>query len=255
MFMDILAAAAIALSFLTVLPAPHAEWTPARLRYFPVVLPLAGLAVGGLGIFLFVRLSRWGVSVTFRAVLMTLFYLFITGGLHMDGFMDTCDAVFSRQGREERLKILADASAGAFAVMGCAAVLLLKVGIFSELLGAPGSAGALVALTLLPVYSRLGVGALFYLPFAREDGLALTLGKARLPAGRLILLGGGALSAAAASLLGLRWLVIPLFGGVFLHFYGHWCVRVFGGVTGDLLGAFVELSETLMLLVFIVVRE
>ncbi|MDR2522788.1 MAG: adenosylcobinamide-GDP ribazoletransferase [Synergistaceae bacterium] len=251
MLTDLIAAAAAALSFLTVLPAPRTEWTPARLRYFPVVLPLAGLVVGGLGALLFAGFSCWGASATLRSVLMALFYLFITGGLHMDGLMDTCDAVFSRQGREERLRILSDASAGAFAVMGCVTVLLLKIGAFSELLGVE-RINVSAALTFLPVYSRLGVGVLFYLPFAREDGLALTLGKARLPAGRLLLLAGGAaLTAAAISFLGPRWLVVPLTGGVFLHFYKRWCVRVFGGITGDLLGAFVELSETLMLLALV----
>ena len=263
--MSIITAAAIAFAFLTTLPMPRVEWTKARLRYFPVVLPLVGIVVGLMGMGLFAGLLRWRVSPALRGALMTLFYLCLTGGLHIDGLMDTWDAVFSRQSREVRLEILSDTHTGAFAVIGCVAVLLLKTGIFSELFEAaspsssflsPFKTGVPVVLAMVPVYSRAGLGMLFYLPFAREDGLAKTLGDARVFPDRFVLvLAYGLLSVWVVSFLGLKWILVPVVVGVFIYRYGLYCVEVFGGVTGDLMGAFVEMSETLALLNLVIVKE
>ncbi|MDR1622118.1 MAG: adenosylcobinamide-GDP ribazoletransferase [Synergistaceae bacterium] len=256
--MSIIAAVAIAFGFLTVLPMPRISWTAARLRYFPVVSPLVGAVVGLMGTGLFAGLLRWEASPTLRGVLMTLFYLCVTGGLHMDGLMDTCDAVFSRRDREARLKILSDTHVGAFAVMGCFAVMSLKAGIFSELFGGGGAnapAKILVLLALIPIFSRTGLGMLFYLPFAREDGLARTLGDARVLGDRWALILIYVFSSVCPiPFLGIQWVAVPLVVGNLLCGYGIYCVKTFGGITGDLMGAFVELSETAALLTLLALK-
>jgi adenosylcobinamide-GDP ribazoletransferase len=200
-------------------------------------------------------ISGWNVSVMFRGVLMTLFSLGVTGGLHMDGFMDTCDAVFSRQDRKARLEILTDTHTGAFAVMGCVSLLLLRAGIFSELLPRfhqRSHTGIPLLLALIPFYSRAGLGILFYLPFARKEGLVRTLGEARVPRDRFVLVAGYAAASAVPMLrLGLRGEMVPLAAAAFFLLYRPYCLKTFGGICGDLMGAFVELSETLMLLTLV----
>ncbi|MDR1979593.1 MAG: adenosylcobinamide-GDP ribazoletransferase [Synergistaceae bacterium] len=251
--MSIIAATAIAFAFLTVLPMPRVQWTADRLRYFPVVMPLVGVVVGLMGTGLFTGLFYWRVSPLLRGALMALFYLCVTGGLHMDGFMDTCDAVFSREDRKTRLEILSDTHSGAFAVMGCVAVLLLKAGIFSELFGGTEPHfNVLLVLTMIPIYSRIGLGTLFYLPFARKDGLARTLGDTRVPGDRFVLY--ALLGVCFVPFLGLKWLIVPLVSGLFLYRYRLYCVEAFGGITGDLMGASLELSETLTLLALAAVK-
>jgi adenosylcobinamide-GDP ribazoletransferase len=223
------------------------------------VLPLVGAAVGLVGVGFFAALFYWKASPVLRGVLMTFFYLGFTGGLHMDGFMDTCDAVFSRQDRENRLRILSDPHSGAFAVMGCLIVSLLKAGIFSELFDASfphPETSVLVVLATIPVYSRAGLGMLFYLPFAREDGLARTLGGARVVRDRLALVFVYVLlSVCVISFLGPKWIVVPLVFSVFFCRYVFYCIKIFGGITGDLMGAFVEISETSMLLALVVIKR
>jgi adenosylcobinamide-GDP ribazoletransferase len=254
----------MAFSFLTILPMPQVEWTPPRLRFFPVVLPLVGVVVGLSGAALLGLLSMWRVSVVLRAVLMTLFYLSITGGLHMDGLMDTCDAVFSQRDRKTRLAILSDPRVGAFAVMGCAAVLLLKVGTFSELFALLDSEKTRFPLfrfsafhfsfflsTLIPVWSRTGLGILFYLPFAREDGLVRTLGGARVFRDRYVLFALYGLTLLFPVYRGGR-IIVPLVGALFPLAWSLCCRRMFGGLSGDLMGACLELSETLMFLALVV---
>lgn len=250
MIFDIIAAIAAAFSFLTILPAPRVD-RPFDMRWFPVVMPVVGFVVGLLGACAFGLLFHWRVSVVLRAVLMTLFYLFITGGLHMDGLMDTCDAVFSRKDRETRLKILSDTHAGSFAVMGCAIVLLLKAGIFCALFetAQPFETAFLpVMLTLIPVFSRIGLGILFYMPFAREDGLARMLGSARVLRDRYVPVVLYASFSLSLIPLGGQWISVLIAGLAFLSLWSLYCLRKFGGVTGDLMGASLELSETLMLL-------
>jgi adenosylcobinamide-GDP ribazoletransferase len=133
-------------------------------------------------------------------------------------------------------------------------VLLLKTGIFSELLGASRldserGKSIVVLLTLIPVYSRVGLGLLMYFPFARKDGLAHALGGSRAPGGRFVLLAAYAIAGVPFVFFG-----SPVAGALFFCLYGFYCIEVFGGVTGDLMGAFVELSETLMLLTLVAAK-
>ena len=252
--MNIITAAAIAFSFLTVIPVPQPEWRPSRLRLFPLMFPLVGLVVGILGGGLFLLLSRSAMTPLLQAVLLCLFYLAVTGGLHMDGFMDTCDAVFSRQPLEKRLEILTDTHVGAFAVMGCIAILLLKTGIFYELVDSPPS---LLVLILFPVFSRLGLAALFYtLPPARKEGLAHFLGENIERAHLFVFI---ALFLSLSSLLlvaeGYPRLLLPAVSFSFLFLYVHFCRKTFGGITGDLMGTYLEVSELLMLATIAALRR
>lgn len=59
--------------------------------------------------------------------------LLVTGGIHMDGYMDTVDALSSHQSVEKKLEILKDPNAGAFAVIYCGIYLLLSLGLFYQL--------------------------------------------------------------------------------------------------------------------------
>ena len=77
-------------------------------------------------IFALLWLALWSVltlpqnlSPVLRGFFMTFGTLALTGGLHLDGLMDTCDAIFSRRDRQKRLQILSDTHAGSFAVMSC----------------------------------------------------------------------------------------------------------------------------------------
>ncbi len=180
---------------------------------------------------------------------MTFWGLILTGGLHMDGLMDTCDALFSRRDRETRLKILSDTHVGAFAVMGCVMILILKGSLFADLFTAPEDKIPIPLFVFLtPVLARLGMGLLLNtLPFARNDGLARILGASRTPQHSPLLI-LGALAPAMLSLWGgVPW--FPIVWGVFFVLWRHCCLSTFGGITGDLLGAFSELSETALLFV------
>lgn len=244
----------IACSFLTVLPVPRPDWTERNTRFISLALPAVGLAMGLIWLAAFALLSHWDTGPLLKGVLMELVVLALTGGLHRDGLMDACDAVFSRREREERLRILSDPHAGAFAVMGCTAVFLLQSAAFAELLGRGGPGGWDLRIPLLlasiPVWSRLGLGLLLNgLPFAKDGGMARALGTARSPRHTAVLvLGALAFAVVLASFGGVRALAVPSVWLAVLLLWRRCCTAVFGGIAGDLLGAFAELSETAMLL-------
>ena len=130
--MRILNALCIAFSTYSRIPTPRVEWTDENRRLVMCFFPLIGACVG-IALALWLALCDWlKLGVMLRGAVGTLIPLLITGGIHMDGFMDTCDAVASWQTKERRLEILKDSHVGAFAVMGCCGYLLADAALLSE---------------------------------------------------------------------------------------------------------------------------
>lgn len=231
----------IALTFLSIFPAPRRfpEWNERNLRFFCVMIPVVGFVFAACWALLSFGLGRAGnLSPTLRGFVMTLLTLALTGGLHMDGLMDTCDAIFSRRDRATRLEILSDTHAGAFAVMGCVLALMAKTLLFAEIFSKGGGVSPFV-----PVFSRLGMAAMLNnLPFAKSGGLAFMTGAARHKRDNLFFFGLFAL----LSILS-HSIIIPAIFILSLIIWCRLCLRIFGGITGDLLGAYLEISEILLL--------
>ena len=233
----------IAITFITIIPVPSRiipEWNSRNLRYFCLMLPVTGIIFSALWLMCFQVLAMIPtVSAILRGFMMMTFTLFLTGGLHMDGLRDTCDAVFSHRDRETKLKILSDTHAGSFAVMGCVVILMSKTLLFSELFTLSAN---ISSLAIIPIYSRLGMGVLLNnLPFARSDGLAVMLGSSRNRLDNFIFLA----IFIALSIVSVK--IIPAMMILCLAVHVVICKKIFGGITGDLLGAFVEASEVIML--------
>ena len=231
----------IVLSFISVIPIPQRfipYWKPDSLRYFCPMLAVSGglFALTWSALWLMLSHART-LSPILRGFFMTLLTLSLTGGLHLDGLMDSCDAIFSQRDRDTRLRILSDTHAGSFAVIGCVLVILAKTLLFSEMLTLS------INPSLIPAYSRLGMAVMLNsLPFAKHDGLAVTLGASRSQKHNtffavmmiLLLLTGSTIHAVMFIICLALWMRL--------------CVKIFGGITGDLLGAFVELSEVIIMI-------
>jgi adenosylcobinamide-GDP ribazoletransferase len=244
---DALAAIVVAISLFTFIPMPVFEWTPGRMKFVPMWLPLVGLVVGVGAWGLFLLLSLWSVHPVLKAVLMTFYSLAVTGGMHMDGLMDAADAYFSRRDRDRKLEIMKDSRIGAFAAMSLAAVLLLKAGLFAEAFSKDAFPPLL--LLFIPAISRAFQSSMIYLfPYAKGEGLAAMYGR---NPDRRILISLGLFAAAACLcvyiLAGLKYLAIPGVCALYYGFFYFSCKKQFGGITGDLLGSFLEVSELLML--------
>ena len=112
----------IAFSMYSKIPVPQSEWTKENMRYVMCFLPIIGAVIGGLVYGWALLASVLGIvgETSFYTAVMILIPVAVTGGIHLDGFLDTSDALSSWQTQEKRLEILKDSRAGAFAVlMGC----------------------------------------------------------------------------------------------------------------------------------------
>lgn len=241
---------AIALSMYSILPMPRLDWREDNMRWSLACLPavgiLAALLLGGWSF-----LARYfTLSPLFFSAVAVLLPIALSGGFHMDGFLDAADAIFSRREREEALKIMKDPRCGPFAVLCCGGLLLLGAGAWGQLLKVPA---LLPAACLVPVASRgLTVAAGSRLPYASTSTLgALFAGRAARGVRQLSMweaavsllllpaagwLGGGRAGLAAAGFGTAAVLLLYIW-------YRRMVLHRFGGVTGDLLGFLVELSE------------
>ena len=231
----------IAFAMYSKFPMPRVDWEKKALSWALCWFPLVGLAVGAV-LWLWLALAGWlGFGAVFTAALALLLPIAVSGGIHLDGFCDTCDALSSHQSRERKLEIMADPHVGAFAVQGCGLLLLLTFGLWCQAERTDG--GLWAALLLVPVLSRgLSAFAALTLPNARGGGLlAAVTGERR--RGRWLPLCGALLCAAGLAVLKPGYLWIGGAALLALWYYVKTAKREFGGTTGDLAGWFLQLCE------------
>ena len=226
-------------------PMPQVEWSEENRKYAMCFFPLIGAVIGA-ALWLWLLLcDRLALGPLLRGAVGAVIPLLVTGGIHMDGFMDTSDALASWQPKEKRLEILKDSRVGAFAAMGCCAYLLLDAALLSE--AAPGQA---LPLGLCFVLSRaLSAWALAAFKGARPDGMLDSF--ARAARRRLVTISSGAWAAlclAGWALTGGVWLALLCGAAAILWtlYYRHMAYKQFGGVTGDLAGWFSQTAELLL---------
>lgn len=235
-----------AVVFYTTLPLPG-NW---RLEFERVArwAPLIGLLMGGLLGLLDVGLHYYlGMPVLTRSALIVALWVVFTGGLHLDGAIDTADG-FAVADQKRRLEVMSDSTVGAFGVMAAVILLGLKTVALSEIssyrwLALMASAGwgrwgQVMAIALYPYLKQTGKGA-FHKPTIRS--LQDSLG------GLLLLLGLSGLGVWLAPEQWWIWLGIAGAGGAIAWGLGVWFHRQLGGHTGDTYGAVVEWSEALLL--------
>lgn len=243
---DVVADLRMAASFVTILPVasskPAADGAIARATW---ALPIAGLMVGLAGAVAYKISSRFGLTPNLAALLALATTALITGALHEDGLADTADGLGGGRTRERKLEIMRDSRIGTYGV--CA--LILSFGLRWSALATIANPWA-VALALCAAHTaaRAGVPAFMSLvPPARPDGLSASAGS---PPGRSIAiafaLGTLALVLALGPGKALVSLILLSLAGLML---ARLAVRQIGGQTGDILGAFEQLGEILILLV------
>ena len=246
-----------ALQFLTIIPMPRrrevsAEEAGASLGYFPLVGLFLGAVLAGIDWSLSLILPS---SIVNAVIIIAL--LLLTGALHIDGFIDTCDALFGQRIPEERWQIMSDSRVGGFGVVGAFCLLLMT---YVSLGGIP-EAYKMIALILMPTLSRWSmVYAIFGFPYAKPAGLGktfkeqanwrkLTLATSLVLASTLglLIIKGWVLIFAGLALVFMVWLVAASLG-LFLQ-------RKFAGLTGDSYGAINEVTQVFILIFFCLISK
>ncbi len=233
-----------AFSLLTVLPvrAPADVSAPGRAMAF---YPLVGAVIGGVLVGVAALLSWWGLTDRLpflSAALVLAVWVIITGGLHLDGWADCCDGLFVPVERTRRLEIMKDPRMGSFGAVGLVLLLLIK---WAALGGLLVTSYPLLALVAVPAVARwLVTVAAKAFASARPGGMG---DHFRQGAGAWVL--AFATVIALAATVPLMWRGAVIWGvavAAFLALVFLARARL-GGLTGDVYGGVVELSETAML--------
>ena len=277
----------IALQFLTRLKIVNqTEWSVEDFGKCVVAFPYVGLIIGLILALLYGILSPFIPLVPLMLILVIAEFL-ITGGLHADGLMDTSDGLFSGRERDRKLEIMKDSRIGSFGVVAFVFVTLLK---WQLLTAIPTAEFIPMALIMMPLMSRWSlVLSIRSYPYAREQGMGAafanlapkhvitynTLSTFFMPI--VILLIGvilytllyGVYSifsiADVGYVVGLGVLVYATLGifqinivsmiitYIINRILNHYIVKQLGGTTGDTYGFVVEVTEVLLLLIYIII--
>ncbi len=237
-----------AIGFLTIIPTPRVS--EGALAWARMWFPMVGLGIGGLlaGFDYALREGYWaltgfGFPALLLAALIITFLVVITRALHLDGFMDTCDALFGGDSSERRLEIMRDSRVGSFAVAGAACLFLICFAAIVSL-WPPGRFWALLLIPCLSRWAMVVTMAVF--PYARSDdglGSAFLQGGTRAQTFIATVL-AIATAVAFAGPMGILLLVVAV---VVALGVGQLATSRLGGVTGDIYGAVNELATMSML--------
>ena len=134
----------IAFAMYSKVPMPRVDWEKKALAWALCFFPLVGAVIGTV-LYGWMVLARYlGFGPLFFAAFALLIPIALNGGIHLDGFCDTCDALSSHQSRERKLEILKDSHTGAFAIICCGLYLLVFFACWCEV-AAVGRAALVLA--------------------------------------------------------------------------------------------------------------
>ncbi len=240
-----------ALSFLTILPVGKSlSFGEKELARSMAFFPLVGLVIGllmALGNHLFSLILPKPLVLWFTLGLL----VFLTRGLHLDGFSDTVDGLATGGTKEKILEVMRDSRIGAFGVIG----LILLIGAKYLALDHLSVSSIPYSLILMTVMGRNAMVLVCYRsPYARPDG---GLGKPFAENLRLreVILSSILTFGIVLWLMDTKGMVIFLGIGLFSLGYRFFFIKKLGGITGDILGAANEVAELLCLILLIVLEQ
>lgn len=240
--MIVLQTIAVAFAMFSAIPVPQFDWNEKNMRYAMCAFPLIGVVIG----------AAWCVCGALplpgfaKAAGFALIPVWITGGIHLDGYADTCDALSSYGDTAKKLEILKDPHCGAFAVIRLCSYFIAYLALCVCVQFTP-RVGVLWTLALVGERALSGLAVAAF-PMAKNTGLAHTFATAadKTNVRRVLTVLCVLLGAALVALGG--WALVLAACAVFVRYY-HAAKNQFGGTTGDLAGWFLQKCEIWMLAV------
>lgn len=223
-----------------------------RLKYAILTFPILGAVIGASASLLLWTLSSYTpLSMLAISIILLFYYIFITGGIHLDGWTDTSDAYFSYRDQEKRLEIMKDPRVGTFGVLSLLSLLMFRFLFIFETLQVLSEKDYFF-MAMIPIFSRMMMGALLMAGpgMAKQDGLGYLFSKALSKKDlwtyilyiMLILFISMFLSKGVIFVIMLFFMAI-----ISIFFFATKLFKnAFGGLTGDTLGTSIEGTETIL---------
>lgn len=216
--------------------------------YFPLVGFVIGILLYITGIVSIQVFDPFIVSI-----LITLASVVLTGGLHIDGLGDTFDAIYSNRDKDRMLEIMKDSRLGTNSLLAILFLVLMKIGFIYSLI----NSGYLWTVIFMPTVARLGVMVMMYKTVTpRKNGMGnLFIGKASksmfiiATIYTVVLISSvGKFVFAADYIMIVKIIGSIIYVMIFANLFKKHIYKKIDGVTGDILGCTIELSELLFLL-------
>ena len=230
----------MAFGMFTIFPVPRNHWDDRAVPWVAIFLPLVGAAIGAVW-----YAVAWAMvlPVMLQAVAVLLVPFVLSGFLHVDGYMDAADAVFSRRELAEKKRILKDPHVGAFAVIAVGCLLLVDFAASQTILS---EKKAILGFALIPIVSRCVVGWLMLtLKPMSETGLMSMFRRETGFRHKAILIFCLIIIMTATITVGRMQIFVPAFAVVAgMTLTSLYTYRQFQGFSGDLCGCSLVVGET-----------
>ena len=219
------------LSFFTRLPVPYVEYEEKLYIKGIKTIPFVGIVLG-LILYLVSFLTFW-LDPEVSAVVLLMTYIFMTGGLHLDGLADTCDGVFSGRDRERMLEIMKDSRIGSFGVLAMLFFFIFYAVMYQFL---PRE-----ALLILPVIGKSApLISASLADYARPSGMGqLLVDNIKTPE----VAAAVALPLVLAVGMGVGYIIAAVVAELSVVALTKWLKKKLGGITGDTHGMVCEVSQ------------
>lgn len=244
------------LSFMTRIPIKEVEYDREELGKSMIFFPLVGVIIGIFLIFTYRIFLMLTSNFLITSIFIVLVEILLTGAIHLDGLADTFDGIYSYRDKDKILEIMKDSRIGTNGVIALLVTLCLKISCIYFLI----SYGLNYILVIYPIIGRLAsLSSCVFSPYAKKDGMGkcfvdYTNKKSLLIAFLYSLIFFFSVIRESVFEIGLFIAIaLPLIILIFSFLFSKKMERTIGGITGDTLGALLELSETLYLILVVIV--
>jgi adenosylcobinamide-GDP ribazoletransferase len=257
--MGIIRTICLAFSMYSRIPMPRLEYKEEDMKYVFLFFPFIGVVIGALELAWHYISTKSGIGNMLYTAVAVVIPFFITGGFHMDGFLDTTDALSSYGSREKKLEILKDSHVGAFAVIWSSIYLVLNMGAFSELYNITLIGKNMLLVSFVYILSRItsGLAAVVFPSANSNKSIKSSLAEFKKASSKRVVAAGLViylvLVFAALFMVNAYMSIFMLvaLGLIFLYYY-MMSLKQFGGITGDLAGWYLQSCELVLLLVIVI---
>ncbi len=244
---------AVTFSIFSSIPMPMIKWDERNMRYMFLAFPLIGAVIGA-GCFLWDKLCIWAAFPgILRGAGFLLIPLLLTGGIHLDGYVDVCDALASHGDHKKKQEILHDPHIGAFAAIRTGAYFVLMLAVCTAL--PQMEKKGYVTFGLIFVLSRVlsGLVAVISRDYTEtEDLLHLFAGYANKKVCAVILIIADLAIVFALCMMDGPGYFVAVAAQLVAIYYHYMSKRQFGGISGDQAGWFLVQAEKWMMIAIVV---
>lgn len=241
----------MALSMFTILPVPYKVWKDEAVRHMMKLYPLVGIFVGVINYVVFRLTDYFNLSTILISALTMVTPFIITGMLHLDGFMDVCDALLSRRDKKEKVRILKDPNTGAFSVISLGILFIID---FASTYTLVENRTSIIGIIIIPIISRSLMGIMLLKKEAmKESSLGSYFKKGTTKVDILILYIFLIIASGLFMLLGIKFILVPLAMIIIAILSIEKSIKELGGISGDIAGYGLVLSEVLGILILSII--